>query len=241
MIPPNGTPKGHNRAVHSKASIPIREQTVNTLRDAILSFELKPGQRLVEREFIIRLGVSRTTFREALRQLSSEGLVTVIPQKGARVSSPSVKEATDLYVIRAALESLVVTRFIERATPQEVEDLKETIEVFDRAVQRTTDTVELLDAKEQFYRVLLLGARSEVLEQTLNGIKARVRALRSRSLSKPGRAVETASELRAVVEAIAAGDAPLASALCADHVHMAGRIALSDLQESRTSGAREAS
>lgn len=215
---------------------------MNTMREAILDLELKPGQRLVEREFIDRLGISRTTFREALRQLSSEGLVTVVPQKGARVSSPSVKEATDLYEIRAALESLVVTRFVERATAEEIESLRELIFEFDKAVERTTDTKELLDAKENFYRVLIAGARSEVLEQTLNGIKARVRALRSRSLSRPGRAVETAAELHAVVEAIADGNAVLASALCAQHVRVAGDIAINDLRLSQgDEGAREAS
>jgi DNA-binding GntR family transcriptional regulator len=242
MIKESAHVKLPSKHPNPRSSVPVREQTVNILREAILSMELKPGQRLVEREFIDRLGISRTTFREALRQLSTEGLVTVVPQKGARVSSPSLEEANDLYVIRAALESLVVTRFIERATAEEIEALRESIEVFDRAVQRTTDTLELLDAKEQFYRVLLQGARSDVLEQTLNGIKARVRSLRSRSLSKPGRAVETAAELRAVVEAVSAGDAELASRLCAEHVHAAGRIALADLKETRERmGAQQAS
>jgi DNA-binding GntR family transcriptional regulator len=225
----NPTPKTNERVRGPRPSVLVREKTVNALREAILSLELKPGQRLVEREFIDRLGVSRTTFREALRQLSSEGLVTVVPQKGARVSSPSLDEATDLYQLRAALESLVVVRFIERATPEEVVELRGTIEEFDLAVSLTTDTKELLDAKEGFYRVLLRGARSAVLEQTLAGIQARVRVLRSRSLSKPGRALETASELRAIVEAIEAGDADLASDLCARHVHTAGAIALVDL------------
>lgn len=213
----------------SRPSVPVREQTVNALREAILSLELKPGQRLIEREFIDRYGVSRTTFREALRELASEGLVTVVPQKGARVAAPSLEEATDLYALRASLESLIVGRFIDRATDAEVADLRATIDEFDRAVARTTDTKELLDAKEGFYRVLLAGARSAVLEQTLNSIQARVRTLRSRSLSKPGRAVETAHELRAIVDAIALRDVATAAALCAAHVHAAGRIALADL------------
>ncbi len=222
-----------------RPSVPVREQTVNALREAILSLELKPGQRLIEREFIDRYSVSRTTFREALRQLSTEGLVTVVPQKGARVAAPSLEEATDLYELRAALESLIVGRFIDRATDAEVEELRATIDEFDRAVARTTDTKELLDAKEGFYRVLLEGARSRVLEQVLSGIQARVRTLRSRSLSKPGRADETAAELRAIVDAIAARDATLAAELCAAHVHAAGAIALADL--AGTAGATRAS
>jgi DNA-binding GntR family transcriptional regulator len=229
------------KPLNQKSSIPVREQTVQILREAILNFELRPGQRLVEREFIDRLGISRTTFREALRQLSTEGLVTVVAQKGARVSVPSIKEASDLYEIRAALESLVVARFIERATDDDIAALEKSMDDFDRAVRRTTDTLELLDVKEQFYRVLFAGARSEVLEQVLSGIKARVRSLRSRSLSRPGRAEETVAELRAVVDAIVRRDAVTASRLNSQHVHVAGQIALSDLPRPHAASSKEAS
>lgn len=226
------------RSLNAKSNVPIREQTVQVLREAILNFELKPGQRLVEREFIDRLGVSRTTFREALRELSSEGLVTVVSQKGARVSKPSLKEAADLYEIRAALESLVVTRFIERASDDDIAALVKTIEEFDQVVQRTTNTLELLESKERFYGVLFAGARSQTFEQVLNGIKARVRALRSTSLSKPGRATDTASELRAVVEAIIQRDVEAATRLNSRHIQIAGQIAIDDLRRSQPSGAK---
>src|ERR1700727_597160 len=134
-------PRTSKRAPYPKSTLPVREQTVQVLRDAILSFELKPGQRLVEREFIDRLGISRTTFREALRQLSTEGLVTAVAQKGARVSSPSYKEAADLYEIRAALEALAVRRFIERASDEEIGELTRALEKFEKVVAETTDTL----------------------------------------------------------------------------------------------------
>ena len=73
-----------------RIAAPLREQVIAALRQAILDFQLKPGQRLVERELIEQLGVSRTTIREALRELTAEGLITVIPQKGAIVSAPSL-------------------------------------------------------------------------------------------------------------------------------------------------------
>lgn len=91
-----------------RVAAPLREQVIEALRAAILEFGLTPGQRLVERELIEQLGVSRTTVREALRELTSEGLVTVVPQCGAIVSSPSPSEAEELYEARVALESLVV-------------------------------------------------------------------------------------------------------------------------------------
>ena len=112
----------------------VRQQTIDALRQSILNFQLKPGQRLIEREFIDRLGVSRTTFREAIRELAAEGLLTVVAQKGARVSAPSLEEAVDLYEVRAALECLVVTRFVERAHDKEIRSLKTAVKNFKRGL-----------------------------------------------------------------------------------------------------------
>jgi len=209
----------------------IRQQTIRALRQAILNFQLKPGQRLIERELIERLGVSRTTLREALRELAAEGLVTVVPQKGARVRAPSFEEAADLYEVRAALESIVVARFVERASDDEVRALQETVANYKRVADRTTDILALLGAKESFYEVLIRGARSNALQQLLEGIKARVQALRATSLSRPGRAMETVGELQAIMAAIASRDAALASRLCAEHVRTASHTALVSLRE----------
>jgi DNA-binding GntR family transcriptional regulator len=209
----------------------VREQTIHALRQAILNFQLKPGQRLIEREFIERLGVSRTTFREALRELAAEGLITVVPQKGARVSAPSFEEATDLYEVRAALESIVVARFVERATDDEVRALQDTVANYGKVSRRTVDILALLQAKESFYEVLIAGARSTALQQLLDGIKARVQALRATSLSRPGRAMQTLAELEAIMAAITSRDAALASRLCAEHVRTASLTALTSLRE----------
>src|ERR671930_1642149 len=89
-----------------RVAAPLREQVLDVLRQAILDFRFKPGQRLIERELIEQIGVSLTTVREVLRQLAAEGLVTTIPQKGAIVASPSRADAEDLYEVRAALEAL---------------------------------------------------------------------------------------------------------------------------------------
>lgn len=214
------------------SSSSIRQQTIRALRSAILNFQLKPGQRLVERELIERLGVSRTTLREALRELAAEGLVTVVPQKGARVCAPSLDDAIDLYEVRASLESLVVTRFVERASDDEVKALAQSVAGYATVAERTTDILALLTAKEAFYEVLIGGARSKALQQLLEGLKARVQTLRATSLSRPGRASETVEELQAIVAAIAERDAERAARLCAQHVRAAARTALSNLQAS---------
>ncbi len=214
-----------------RIAAPLREQVISALRQAILDFQLKPVQRLVERELIEQLGVSRTTVREALRELTSEGLVTVIPQRGAMVSAPSLDEAVDLYEVRAALESLVVQRFVERASDADVEQLKQTVEDLAVVSDRTGDIREILGSKDRFYAVLIAGAKSAALQQLLEGIQARVQVLRATSLSEEGRSHEVVTELRAVVVAIADRDAELASRLCAAHVRKAAVTALHSLRE----------
>jgi DNA-binding GntR family transcriptional regulator len=215
-----------------RVAAPLRVQVIAALHEAILEFRLKPGQRLVERELVEQLGVSRTTVREALRELTSEGLVTMVPQRGAIVSVPSLEDATDLYKVRAALESLVVRHFVERANDEEVAELSRTVDDFAQLAGTTHDILEILAAKNRFYVVLIAGARSAVLRQLLEGIQARVQVLRATSLSETGRAFEVVKELRAVVAAIADRDAERASALCAEHVRKASVTALHSLRES---------
>jgi DNA-binding GntR family transcriptional regulator len=215
-----------------RVSAPLREQVITALRQAILDFQLKPGQRLVERELIEQLGVSRTTIREALRELTSEGLVTVVPQRGAMVSAPSLADAVDLYEVRASLESLVTQRFVERATDEEIERLRATIDELAVVSDNSHDIREILAAKDKFYTVLIAGARSAALQQLLEGIQARVQVLRATSLSEAGRSLEVVRELRAVVAAIADRDAEKASRLCAEHVRKASVTALHSLRES---------
>lgn len=212
-----------------RVAAPLREQVIAALREAILDFQLKPGQRLVERELIEMLGVSRTTVREALRELTSEGLVTVVPQKGAIVTAPSLDDAMDLYEVRAALESLVVKRFVERATDEQVERLAATIDNLAELSEDSTDIRELLAAKDKFYAVLIEGANSSAMQQLLEGIQARVQVLRATSLSEAGRIGEVVVELRAVVDAIARRDSRRAQKLCAAHIEAAARTALAHL------------
>jgi DNA-binding GntR family transcriptional regulator len=211
-----------------RVAAPLREQVVTLVRDAILGFRLQPGQRLVERELVEQLGVSRATVREVLRQLAAEGLVTVVPQRGAIVTALSADDAADLYEMRASLEALAVQRFVQRATPGQVVALRAAV----GEIERTAESPEPLDqlhAKDRFYEVLLTGSGSPPLQQTLAGLQARVRLLRATSLAAPGRPQEAAAELRAVVDAVEAGDADAAAAACARHIHNAARTALARL------------
>jgi DNA-binding GntR family transcriptional regulator len=212
-----------------RVAAPLREQVLEGLRRAILNFDLKPGERLVERELIEQIGVSRTTIREVLRELTAEGLVVVIPQKGAVVYAPSPVEAQDLYAVRASLESLAVRRFIERASEANVDALRATVDEMEAVALGDGDMLTLLQAKDRFYDVLLEGAASPTIQDILGGVQARVRLLRATSLSQPGRSVHVISEIRALVAAIAARDADEATRLCVAHLNNAAATGLKAL------------
>ncbi|THG31529.1 GntR family transcriptional regulator [Naasia lichenicola] len=213
-----------------RVAAPLREQVTDSIRQAILDFSLQPGQRLVERELIERLAVSRTTIREAIRELSAEGLVTVVPQKGAIVTAPSLEDAVDLYEVRASLESLVVQRFVERASDDQVERLSGAVDYLESVTTATTAIREVLRAKDRFYVVLIEGARSAALQQLLESIQARVQVLRATSMSEAGRPLEVVRELRGIVEAVRRRDVEEASARCAAHIRAASVTALSHLR-----------
>lgn len=236
MPSPNSLDESWPVAPVGRVAAPLRQEVVSVLRRAILDFELKPGQRLVERELVERLDVSRTTIREALRDLTSEGLVTVVPQRGAIVAVPSLAEAADLYEIRAVLESLLVRHFVERADAAEVAALRAAVDHLGEIIGIGTAVSRILAAKDRFYAVLQDGAKSPVLRQLLDGLKARVQALRATSLSESGRPAQVVAELRAVAEAAARGDAVGAAHLAAMHVQMAARTALGALRHAQLAG-----
>ena len=102
--------------------LPLRDVVFNTLRQAILRGELKPGERLMEIQLANKLGVSRTPIREAIRKLELEGLVLMIPRKGAEVAEITEKSLKDVLEVRRALEELAVEIACEKMTAQQIEE-----------------------------------------------------------------------------------------------------------------------
>ena len=153
-------------------------------------------------------GVSRTSIREALRQLETEGLVVLIPNRGPVVAPEmSLDEAADLYDVRAVVEVLVCRRFATRASDEEMAALVAAADALADAAEEG-DIATMMKRKDAMYGVLLGGARNTVARSVLASLHQRIAYLRTTSLSRPGRAGEAAHEVRALVEAIAARDAP---------------------------------
>ena len=212
-----------------RVAAPLREQVLDRLRQAIVEQKLPPGHRLIERELVEQIGVSRTTVREVLRELAAEGLVKTIPQKGAVVAVPSAQEAAELYEVRAALEALAARRFVAHATPADLAQLREAFAEIERVTHDGGDIRAMLAAKDRFYDVLLRGCGNGAVHEILAGLKARVALLRTASLSQPGRAAKSVDEIRAIVDAVEARDADAAARACAAHVERAASTGLGAL------------
>lgn len=234
-LPPTTVSSGWRMPAVGRSAAPLRLQVVDVLRTAILSLHLQAGQRLVERELIEQLAVSRTTVREALRELESEGLVQVIPQRGAVVATLNQEDATDLYEARVAIEALLVRRFVERADDDLVAALQRAIDGYTAVCEHDGEIRAMLAAKDRVYAVLNDGAGSAPLRELLSGLNGRLRYLRATTLSEPGRPQESAAELQAIGAAIARRDVDAAVGQTSSHVQMAAhrwRTAGSDSRDS---------
>jgi len=214
-----------------RVTAPLREQATAVIRRAILNFHFKPGQRLIERDLIEQTGVSRTTIREVLRELTAEGLVTTIPQKGVVVVSLTEDEVADLYEVRALLESFIGRRFAQRATDEQVTALRAGFKELSRALRNAKDIQERLDAKDRFYDLMIQGAGNSEARSLLNGLQDRVRLIRARSLSQPGRVKKTLAEINAIVEAIEARDPEAGASASEHHVTESARAAKLRIRE----------
>ena len=116
--------------VHMDEYLPLREVVFNTLRQAILKGELKPGERLMEIALAEKLGVSRTPIREAMRKLELEGLVVMVPRRGAQVANITEKDLNDVLEVRITLENMAIEKACANMTDADIRKLEQAAEVF---------------------------------------------------------------------------------------------------------------
>ena len=102
----------------------ISEDLVHLIKQQILDGELNPGDRIIETQFARELGISQTPVREAIRQLSGEGIVTIVPNRGPMVRAFHMQDVYEIYSLRAVIEGLAIRLAIQNASEQDVKDLQ---------------------------------------------------------------------------------------------------------------------
>jgi len=161
---------GTNFEVNMNDFLPLRDVVFNTLRQAILRGELKPGERLLEIHLANKLGVSRTPIREAIRKLELENLVIMVPRKGAVVAEITEKSLRDVLEVRRALEALAVKLACEKITDEVISELKESAKGFEDSL-KTDDVTLIAEADVKFHDIIYHTTDNQRLIQLLYNLR----------------------------------------------------------------------
>lgn len=181
--------------------LPLRDVVFNTLRKAILTGELKPGERLMEIHLANRLGVSRTPIREAIRKLELEGLVIMIPRRGAEVAQITEKSLKDVLEVRRALDALCTELACDRISDEEMKRLKQACDEFEDAVA-TGDVTTIAAADVAFHDIIIEATGNERLIQLINNLSEQMYRYRFEYIKDESRHENLINEHRMIYESI---------------------------------------
>ena len=203
--------------VNMNEYLPLRDVVFNTLRKAILRGELKPGERLMEIQLANKLGVSRTPIREAIRKLELEGLVLMIPRKGAEVAQITEKNMQDVLEVRKALEELSVQLACERITPEQVEEMKMAAEDF-RKVLKSGDVTKIAEADVKFHDIIFAATNNQRLITLLNNLREQMYRFRVEYLKQKECYPQLLEEHDKLIALISSGEVEEACELMGCHI-----------------------
>ena len=197
--------------------LPLRDVVFMAIREAILSGKLEPGERLMEIHLARELGVSRTPVREAIRMLELEGLVNMIPRRGAVVAEITPTDMEDVLEVRAALEQLAVRKACSSMTQEQLQDLKNAARVFADCL-RKDDLKASAQADVEFHEIISSATGNRRLIQILNNLREQMYRYRLEQLKDKKTYADLVREHAEICKALEERSEEKASA--AIHVHI---------------------
>ena len=195
----------------------LRGRVFQSIREDILSGRYEQNTELKEAAIGAELGVSRTPVREALRQLELEGLVTIIPNRGAYVNMITAKDVQDIYVIRSMLEGLCARWATQSITAEQLDSMEETLCLSEYHTSKK-NYEKLYELDSLFHEQLYEAGGSRILNHILSDFHDYVKMVRKATISTSSRSVTSTEEHRAIFEAIKERDPDKAEALAKEHV-----------------------
>ncbi len=201
--------------------LPLRDVVFNTLRNAILRGDLKPGERLMEMHLANKLGVSRTPIREAIRMLEQEGLAVTIPRKGAQVAKMTEKDLQDVLEIRDALDELAVRMACQRLTEEQLVELKSAMKDFEIAT-KSKDARKICEADENFHNVIYRMADNPKLETIVNNLREQMYRYRYEYVKENSSYQKLIQEHTAIIEGFEKRDEEYVKEIM--HTHLENQI-----------------
>lgn len=197
--------------------LPLRDVVFRTLRQAILTGEMKPGERLLEIHLANKLGVSRTPIREAIRMLELEGLVIMVPRRGAQVAQITEKSMSDVLEVRCALDELAVELACERITDEEKSELVQACKAFERAT--VTGQVHVIaKADVDFHDIIFKAAGNPRLTQMINNLAEQMYRYRFEYIKDESLHQMLVEEHKHICESICNGDVATAKDAIRTHI-----------------------
>ena len=198
----------------------LEESVYLRLEEEILSGYLKHGETLTENALANRLGVSRTPLRASLHRLAEEGLIDLVPNRGAVVIGIGDEELVDIYRIRMRLEGLASAEATRRISADDIKRLHDTLDLTDFYISRS-DTENIKELDSEFHNIIFRASGNRFLCKTLTELHRNIRFYRKRSLAVTERLVKSSAEHREILSAIERGDAEEADRLTYLHVESA--------------------
>lgn len=211
--------------------LPLREVVFNTLRSAIVHGEFEPGERLMEVTLAKRLGVSRTPVREAIRMLELEGLVVMMPRRGAEVARITEKDLKDALEIRMALEELAAGLACARIDDDGRKNLREACARFREAVVKK-NLNEIVDADVAFHNVIYDVTDNKRLVGMFQNLRKQVYRYRVEYLKDSSYHTKLAEEHEALTDAISRGDVDMAREVTIKHIYDQEKIVIANAVKS---------
>jgi len=197
--------------------LPLRDVVFNTLRNAILTGELQPGERLMEIKLADKLGVSRTPIREAIRKLELEGLVVNTPRKGAEVANISSEDLRDVLEVRRSLEALAIDLACDKITDEELDSLADNIETFRNSIT-TEGMTQIASLDVGFHDIIYKATGNKRLVQMLNNLREQMYRYRLEYIKDHESWTRLMTEHTAIYEAIKRRDKTSAKEAILAHI-----------------------
>lgn len=195
----------------------LRSKVFVRLREDILNGRYSENTELREAAIGEELGVSRTPVREAIRQLELEGLIRIVPNKGAYVTGISAADVADIYEIRSLLEGLCARWATKRMTKETIEEMEETILLSEFHLSKEHFD-QLIELDNRFHMELYEACGSKILIHLLKDFHQYVQKQRQQTLSNIERSREAVAEHKSIMEAMRDGNAELAEKLADEHI-----------------------
>ncbi len=217
---------------------PLRDIVYDSIKESILMGDIQQGQRLMETHIAEEIGVSRTPVREAIRKLELEGLVVMVPRRGAYVAEISLDEVIDVFEIRAALESLAAELASKRITENEMQKLKDIL-IKEEEQADNNNVSRFIELDTEFHEILFMASRNKRLSQIINNLREHIQRYRTISLAYKGRMSVALKEHQDIMDALENGKERDVGALARKHIESASNAFMSAVETYSSSGSKD--